>query len=264
MAHLKDLQDKYGKRGLNIIALSSESRVNVERYMWLENPDMTWPVALKARNPYSVSGIPHAYLIGHDGKVVWEGNPYKLSEDDVAKAIRAIPVWGKQGSSRVKTIGKSVDKGEYGKAWKAARDLLAKESISDEDRTGAEAIIAHLVKIAERRLTYTQALVDDGDAALAETLLEEMAKVWTRTDWAERADGRLKEMARDDRAKALLAASTSVEKVLKRFKGKVSDKQRVAAHRTLQKLQAKSEGDAAAWIAKFVAVLGANWEAKRT
>jgi hypothetical protein len=264
VAHLKQLQEKYGKRGLNIIALSGESRVNVERYMWLENPDMTWPVAIKARNPYGVSGIPHAYLIGHDGVVVWEGNPYALKEEVVEKAVRAIPSWGKKGTSRVKAAGKHIDKGDYGKAWKAAKTLLSKEGISDEDRAGAEAIVAHLEKVAERRLTWVQALIDDGDAGTAEKLLEEMTGTWARTEWADKAAARQKEMTRDDRAKALLAASESVSKILKRLKGKVNDKQRMAAHKSLQKLQAKVEGDAAEWIGRFVEILAAKWESKRT
>ena len=113
-------------------------------------------------------------------------------------------------------------------------------------------------------MTYAQALVDDGDASSADTLLAAMEKGWTKTEWADKAAQRRKEMTRDDRAKSLLAAGASVTKVLKRFKGKVNDKQRTTAHKSLQKLQAKAEGDAAAWIARFVDILAAKWEAKRT
>jgi hypothetical protein len=35
-----------------------------------------------------ISGIPHAFLVGKDGKVVWEGHPMRLTDAEIEKALR--------------------------------------------------------------------------------------------------------------------------------------------------------------------------------
>jgi hypothetical protein len=259
-----DLYQQYGKRGFNVIVLSNESKENVERFMRLENPVMNVPVTIKAQNAYGVSGIPKAFLIGADGKIIWEGHPGSLSGDQIEKALRAMPRWSKMGSSRAQRVGKELDKGNLGKALLLAKDLLAREDLNTEDAEAGKAMVKHIETYAERRMTYVETLVETGDVAKATVLLEGMKKTFARTDWGGKATVRAKELKADTRAKELAAAAKSVGKILKRLSGKVDEKTRVSAHKALKKLQGKSKGDAAGYIGRIVEIFSKGWVKART
>jgi hypothetical protein len=35
-----------------------------------------------------INGIPHAFLVGKDGKIVWEGHPTSLKEADIENVLK--------------------------------------------------------------------------------------------------------------------------------------------------------------------------------
>jgi hypothetical protein len=39
---------------------------------------------------YGIRSIPTAYLIGTDGKVIWEGHPRQLEDSVIEKALQAV------------------------------------------------------------------------------------------------------------------------------------------------------------------------------
>jgi hypothetical protein len=225
---------------------------------------MTWPVAIKARNPYGVSGIPHAYLIGHDGVVVWEGHPARLSDDIVEKAVRAIPDWSSRGGSRAKRAGKDLDKGAYGKAWRAAKDVLGRDRVDDDDRTACEAMVEHVEAVADRKFEYVDALVDAGDVSRAMEVLEEVDSTFDRTEWGDRAADRLKELRRDDRASALLDAEENVAKILRRFPPTADEDDCQTVKKFLERFRERAEGDAVAYLDHLIEIYSERWTAKRT
>jgi len=91
-----------GPKGLNVIAITHEDRAQVLKYLAQGNPSpMTYTIGLGGltlENPART--IPYSWLVGFDGKVVWQGNGtppdkviqaelQKVTMDDERKAARA-------------------------------------------------------------------------------------------------------------------------------------------------------------------------------
>jgi thiol-disulfide isomerase/thioredoxin len=75
--HLNDLQSKYRKLGLRIVSLTDEDRAKVEEFQkGAKSPiEYTVGVGSELSTTYGVSGIPHAFLVGRSGKLLWHGHP---------------------------------------------------------------------------------------------------------------------------------------------------------------------------------------------
>lgn len=73
--HLIELYGKYKDKGVVFVAFTDEAKETVEPFA--KEMKMTYPIAVGSTSgkDYNVSGIPHAVLIGTDGKVAWEGHP---------------------------------------------------------------------------------------------------------------------------------------------------------------------------------------------
>ncbi len=83
--HLNEIHDAYKGRGLVILSLTDQNKVHVEEFM--QNKPMHYTVGVKSQTAqdYGVSGIPHAFVVGRDGKLVWHGHP---AEPDFETAIK--------------------------------------------------------------------------------------------------------------------------------------------------------------------------------
>lgn len=75
MPHLNDLHQRHGSRGLKIVAVSREKGDVIAQFIREEN--VVYPVARSSRASglYGVSGIPDAFIVGKDGKILWRGHP---------------------------------------------------------------------------------------------------------------------------------------------------------------------------------------------
>ena len=74
--HLNELHEAHADDGLVIIGLTDEDRETVEAFMDDGMP-MSYIVGTGSGSAraYGVRGIPHAFLLGLDGTVVWQGHP---------------------------------------------------------------------------------------------------------------------------------------------------------------------------------------------
>jgi hypothetical protein len=85
--HLNKLQDRYGERGLVIVAVSNETEATVGP--WLERNGARYGSALSqsAGRAYGVRGIPNAFLISPEGIIQWRGHPALLSDDVIQSVL---------------------------------------------------------------------------------------------------------------------------------------------------------------------------------
>ncbi|HEY2342121.1 MAG TPA: TlpA disulfide reductase family protein [Chthoniobacteraceae bacterium] len=87
--HLNKVYEKYHPRGLNIVGISNEDAAAVQSFM--QQVPMNYTVALDPTAHYAkelkVKGIPHAFLLDRDGKLVWHGHPMELTEADIEKVL---------------------------------------------------------------------------------------------------------------------------------------------------------------------------------
>jgi thiol-disulfide isomerase/thioredoxin len=87
--HLNQLQKKFGPDGLVVIGITAEDENTVKDFR--KKLPMEYSVALDKKElgqKLGIQTIPHAFLVGKDGKVVWEGNPVGLKEADVEKIVK--------------------------------------------------------------------------------------------------------------------------------------------------------------------------------
>jgi thiol-disulfide isomerase/thioredoxin len=82
--HLNALHDAYASQGLQIVSLTDQSRKDVEPFLKQTPIKGVVGVGSESRSNYGVTGIPHAFLIGRDGKLIWQGHP---AEDGLEKRI---------------------------------------------------------------------------------------------------------------------------------------------------------------------------------
>ncbi len=86
--HLNELHDKYGPKGLRILSFTDQSRNGVEPFLKRVPVRYTLGVGTDVAADYGVTALPHAFLIGKGGKVLWHGAP---SDEELEKKIAAAP-----------------------------------------------------------------------------------------------------------------------------------------------------------------------------
>jgi thiol-disulfide isomerase/thioredoxin len=82
--HLNALHDAYASRGLRIVSLTDQSREGVEPFLKQTPIKGVVGVGSDSGSDYGVTAIPHAFLIGRDGKLIWQGHP---AEEGLEKRI---------------------------------------------------------------------------------------------------------------------------------------------------------------------------------
>ena len=81
--HLTQLQKKYKDKGVVFIGISDEKPATVKKFVEQMADKMDYRVALDQDRKtsggyleaYDISGIPHAFIVDKEGRVVWNGHP---------------------------------------------------------------------------------------------------------------------------------------------------------------------------------------------
>lgn len=87
--HLNELNKKFSSQGLVVVGITDEDKKKVEEFR--KTTPMEYSVALDKKGlgeKFGITGIPHAFVVGKDGKIVWEGHPMQLKEADIEKALK--------------------------------------------------------------------------------------------------------------------------------------------------------------------------------
>lgn len=94
MPHLARMAEDYAKKGLNVLAITNESRDTVMKYMTqLAQVPLTYTIGYGGGSGnYPAAGIPKAFLVGADGKIVWEGNPGSFSEKFLEEELKKVKI----------------------------------------------------------------------------------------------------------------------------------------------------------------------------
>lgn len=87
--HLNEINKKFKDKGLVVIGISDESKEVVEKFQ--KTTPMEYHVAVggaEIQKKFDINGIPHAFIVGKDGKIVWEGHPMRLTDKEIEKALK--------------------------------------------------------------------------------------------------------------------------------------------------------------------------------
>jgi thiol-disulfide isomerase/thioredoxin len=88
--HLNKLHDDHGEKGLVILSFTDQSKSGIENFMKRRPMKYTLGTGSELASEYGVSGLPHAFLIGKDGKLLWQGSPHDKGFDErILEALKA-------------------------------------------------------------------------------------------------------------------------------------------------------------------------------
>lgn len=89
--HMQQLWDKYKSKEVAVIGHTDGSSENLPEF--IKSKGITYPISVGTDigNAYGVSGIPHVFVIGHDGKIFWHGHPAELKDEVIDQALAKVP-----------------------------------------------------------------------------------------------------------------------------------------------------------------------------
>lgn len=73
--HLNELHEKHEQDGLRIVSFTDQARSHVEAFMQKTLMNYALGTGSSLSRRYGVTGIPHAFIVGRDGKLRWHGHP---------------------------------------------------------------------------------------------------------------------------------------------------------------------------------------------
>ncbi|MBS2034992.1 TlpA family protein disulfide reductase [bacterium] len=86
--HLKELNAKYASKGVQLVSLTDEGADVAEPFVKQNGMDYAIGAGSSTGQDYGVTGIPHAVVVGKDGKVAWEGHPMNGLDQAVEAALK--------------------------------------------------------------------------------------------------------------------------------------------------------------------------------
>jgi thiol-disulfide isomerase/thioredoxin len=93
--HLTELQKKFKNNGVVIVGLSDEATEKVKTFVGQHADKMDYTVAVDDKegtskgymSAYGQDSIPHAFVVGKDGRVLWHGHPNGGLDDVLAQVV---------------------------------------------------------------------------------------------------------------------------------------------------------------------------------
>jgi hypothetical protein len=142
--HLNGLQAKFGQKGLVLLTFHSQQATEAELNTFIKDHKIIYPVSSGGGSSFTGGrGIPIGWLIGVEGKVIWQGNPAgesgrvdKLIEDEIRKI--KYPGLGKLDvDARVAGAATAFSARQYDKARTDAGKLLERAGVTAAQVTEA-------------------------------------------------------------------------------------------------------------------------------
>lgn len=93
--HLTEIQKKFKDKGVVVIGVSTEKLDTVKKFVEKQGDNMNYTVAIDDggktskgyMTAYNQNGIPHAFIVGKDGNVVWHGHPMSGLDKAIEKIV---------------------------------------------------------------------------------------------------------------------------------------------------------------------------------
>lgn len=111
--HLSGIQDTFGTCGVQVVAVSMQDASTVRNFVEAQGDAMNYAVAVdndwatfRAYDDlYDIPGVPHAFLVDGEGKLVWHGHP---ENEGLTQQIEAITECVNEEEPVVEACGCSI------------------------------------------------------------------------------------------------------------------------------------------------------------
>ncbi|MFT7462102.1 MAG: hypothetical protein ACI9EF_000439, partial [Pseudohongiellaceae bacterium] len=156
--------NQYRDRGLVVVGVTNEPKSLVAKA--IEKKHMTFPVAMVAtteEQPFAVKGFPTSMLVDVDGTILWRGHPGRFEGEFGKKRLEeyldkttSLP---KLPDSYAKSVGKLLDKRDYGKA----HGTVLKAIDRDPDNESLLTFVEKLESIVSGKVTSAEGFEEAGE-----------------------------------------------------------------------------------------------------
>jgi thiol-disulfide isomerase/thioredoxin/DNA-binding transcriptional MerR regulator len=235
--HVQSLQEEYGERGLHIFAFEAQGHSAQETADTVrERGGRDYAVSAGGANNYQTDGgVPHGWLIGIDGTVIWQGNPGDANFDRILREEMAkvqFPGLGRQEFDRAlrASLGKYMRQ-ELGVAISEAQEVLDGRRSSDEAKADAEYLIARYERIAERRWAEAEQAEAARDYAQAAEGYTWFTRAFRRMERGEQAQARLDAFDDDPAIERELEAAERLARTLAQLEGRPAEQRQEVLRR---------------------------------
>ncbi|MFN0058716.1 MAG: hypothetical protein ACKVX7_09705 [Planctomycetota bacterium] len=232
MPHLNQLWNDFAPKGLHIFHVESQGHTEEQVREFCEKNNVVFPQVMSSDADFSNfpggSGLPYAYLIGVDGKVIWQGRDgYKAIIHEEIKKVR-FPGLGRL------TVAKSLEKaaalfgqGRFDKAHELAAKELAEEGVAADVAADAKYIQERVALRGQRVEKRARDAETEREYDAAITAWSEIAASFKALPLGETAKTELERLKGDATAKKERRASAAYADVLKKIE-RMADRQRAA------------------------------------
>ena len=215
--HLIETHDKYKSRGVVIVALSDESESKVRPFIKEMKMNYIVGAGSSAKDAFGVTGIPTAFVIGPDNKILWKGHAAMVREA-IDKALRDAPpkskgiLAEKSADAAFSKANKLYKDRKYAEALRAYEDIsrdykgtkVAKDAKGKLDQIKSNSRIMDIVRKEEAErvslgwLTIARACVQYGDKADAIRYYKRIMEKYPDTKYTKIAEAELKLLESND------------------------------------------------------------------
>jgi hypothetical protein len=212
--HSLELQEKFGD-DLQVIFVHSQDATpeEVERFILAHKWMVDRPIWTNEQ-PFQTgsSGLPHATILGNDGKVIFNGSPDGSMEDLIAEQIKLA----KKGSKDLPaSCAKAIADFEKGSCSAA---LKALEAAPDAEKDAAKKVSATLTSRANAKLARLAWLIDNAEFEQADKLAPALLKSFAGD---EKLEGKAKELS-TKLASQELASEREAAKALDKIEARIA------------------------------------------
>ncbi|MEK7865269.1 MAG: redoxin domain-containing protein [Planctomycetota bacterium] len=229
--HLVEIHEKYGPQGFVVLALTSDPKSTLEKF--IKDKGITYRIGVddkrEAAQAYSGNSIPRSWLVDTEGTVVWNGHPASLTESMIEEQLKNVLDTKLRDVVPALAPAKAdFEKKKFGDAWGKAQKVLANEKAPEADKADAQYVADEVTKRAETALAVVEQKVSTRQFPKAIQKLKEIALLFKGTEWEKAASGKRKTIEADPDAKKELEAQGLLEKLLAQEKGikKAKDKKK--------------------------------------
>lgn len=238
--HVQQLQEEFGGKGLHIFAFEAQGHTPDEIRTTITNRGgRTYPVSAGGANNYQTNGgIPHGWLIGVDGKVIWEGNPGDGRFDQLLRAELAkvrFPGLGRNDFD--KALSKSLQayaRRDLGAARKEAQKVVDANRSSDEAKADAQYLLERYQQQLDANWALARQYEGEKRYLDAQEIYAWLASTMKREELGAQADERLDAMKGDKEIERELDAAKRLRALMAQLQGRPAEERRATLERFAQ------------------------------
>ena len=207
---MNKLHQQYGKKGLTIVGVTDESASKIEKYV--EEKGIEYTVAIGGAGDYKTRGIPAAWLVAPDGKVVWQGHPASLKNSAIEEHLANVRMGPSFKLPReLGRAQKMLNAGAYAKGIKELEKYLKKPK-SEDVAAQAKKALETIAEYQKSELAQVEKDLEEGLYVEVRQRLASVQKMFKGLDSADQAKSRLKELESSSEHKNEMGAAKLIAK----------------------------------------------------